>query len=390
MSIEVLSSRILELEEEQTRQSRRICYLESKVQRLKATVASLERSRSVFETNYASLLSLFRSIETQLPSILPISPPPFDAREFLLSLQRRFADFKQKAWWGYDSRMVDQFSEKEFVVEYCHHKDKFVRLVAFPLIANLPGILPTVAFCTDRNNFRLVTEFFPNGNLKEAVTKWQNDDPPVGFGSTQLTKCIFGIAFTMTALHSRGIIHRNLKLSSIFLDSHFEPVIGDGDYAMIDSELRDDGDNSYPSGDTLLCMAPERLNEDHYDASVDVYSFGVLICRLFDDQEWGRSNPAPIIFRVLSRDRLPRPAKMPDAVWKFVNRCWHHGPVQRPTFAQIVNELNERENIAFPGTDFAVYREYRERLLRERPNDPRPSELIETLSELIELNGEMD
>jgi serine/threonine protein kinase len=137
-------------------------------------------------------------------------------------------------------------------------------------LRNSQGILPTVAFCTDQNNLRLVTKFFPNGNLNEEATKWRKNDSPVGFGSTQLTKCSFGIAFTMTALHSRGIIQRNLKPPSIFLDSHFDPVIGDGNYAMIVGELCDDwGDVSLPH-DLLSFLAPERLAEPCYGASGDV------------------------------------------------------------------------------------------------------------------------
>jgi hypothetical protein len=138
MSIEILSSRIAALEEERIQQARRICYLESKVEQLQATVASLERSRSVFETNYSSLLSLFRSIEAQLPPVTPISPPPFNAREFLLSLRRGFDDFEQKEWLGGYYRVVERSSGKQFALRNCGQKDEFVQLVAFPLIANLP------------------------------------------------------------------------------------------------------------------------------------------------------------------------------------------------------------------------------------------------------------
>jgi hypothetical protein len=62
--------------------------------------------------------------------------------------------------------------------------------------------------------------------LASAVELLRAGKPPIGFGATELSKCIFGIAFVMTQFHSHHEIHRNLKHAKIFLDSRFEPVIG--------------------------------------------------------------------------------------------------------------------------------------------------------------------
>jgi hypothetical protein len=64
---------------------------------------------------------------------------------------------------------------------------------------NLPRILPPLGISVERGQAFLLTEFFPNGTLADAAEKWQKKRPPAGFGPTQLTKCIFGIAFTMAA-----------------------------------------------------------------------------------------------------------------------------------------------------------------------------------------------
>jgi hypothetical protein len=75
--------------------------------------------------------------------------------------------------------------------------------VTVPLVVNLPKIVPVVGFFTDDQGAAAITEFYPNGALENEVNLWGDGNPPAGFGATELSKCIFGIAFVMAQFHSR-------------------------------------------------------------------------------------------------------------------------------------------------------------------------------------------
>jgi serine/threonine protein kinase len=48
-----------------------------------------------------------------------------------------------------------------------------------------------------------------------------------GLTATKKSTIIFGIASGMAHLHSRGIVHCDLKPTTVLLNDQFEPVIGD-------------------------------------------------------------------------------------------------------------------------------------------------------------------
>jgi hypothetical protein len=80
---------------------------------------------------------------------------------------------------------------------------------ALPLIVNLPWFVPTLGFFRDSERFILITASDTSGTLAEALARIRNGQRPAGLAPTELTKCIFRIAFAMAAAgHSLGSIAR--------------------------------------------------------------------------------------------------------------------------------------------------------------------------------------
>ena len=224
-----------------------------------------------------------------------------------------------------------------------------------------PLIVPLIGFGIAPSSF-LVTKFMPNGAL-ESMLRERGSKPPKGWDATAKSKCVFGIAAGMAFLHSKNIIHRDLKPINILLDDDFEPVIGGLECAteyIVGAKMEE-------GVGTPLFMAPEVvIGEECYNHKVDVYSFAVVLYRLFTDSmvfDDGSVAGRPTLFhfyRMVGQGRrFKRVDNIPDFYWDLICKCWSQDPIDRPSFVEIVKHLRAHTSeYAFEGSDLSLLREY--------------------------------
>lgn len=120
----------------------------------------------------------------------------------------------------------------------------------------------------------LVLELCPNGSLMDMVKKRRFvTEPEVRFWTVQMTGAV-------KYMHDKGIIHRDLKMGNIFLDSDMNVKIGDFGLAA----LLMSGKDWTNVRRTTLCgtpnyIAPEILSKDKqgHDHAVDIWSLGIIM-----------------------------------------------------------------------------------------------------------------
>jgi serine/threonine protein kinase len=227
----------------------------------------------------------------------------------------------------------------------------------------------------------VVTELMPNGSLSDVLDKWLSGNPPPGFGPTELSKCIFGVAVTMAQVHTKGAIHRDLKPGNVFLDEAFEPRIADFGLAR----LVEDSINMTMAVGCPLYMAPELYaGSEGYGLPVDVYAYGVLLYQVFT-KELQLDEPPPgkpsgkssgqastvMVPRIVKGARLRRHPNIPDMFWELITQCWSQNPRDRPSFSEIVDQMRGGAFV-IRGTDMERYREYQERIMKPADRDPAP------------------
>ncbi|KAM4715883.1 eukaryotic translation initiation factor 2-alpha kinase 1 isoform 2-T2 [Anableps anableps] len=159
-------------------------------------------------------------------------------------------------------------------------------------------------------------------------------------------------------IHSRGIMHRDLKPRNIFLHGHDCHVrIGDFGLAcrdmMVDDHKRiiSPGNGSiHTSGvGTFVYAAPEQLKASHYDSKSDMYSIGVLALELF--QPFGTEMERVLILGDL------REGKIPDCFchrWpvltKYIIKLTSKDPSLRPAASQLLeSELFHNKDMVIHG-----------------------------------------
>jgi serine/threonine protein kinase len=268
--------------------------------------------------------------------------------------------------------------KKLFPVSDAKDHKLFVREVVVPLQLDLPGIVKMIGFrfpgappeddeMAVPEEAVIVTELMSKGCLMDVVDKFVRKEPTPGFGPTEFSKCIFGIAATMAKVHDFGAIHRDLKPANVFLDERYEPRVAD--FGL--SRLVTNAVNMTMAVGTPLFMAPELYADSEdgggYTHAVDVYAFGVLVYQMFTkklamDDGLPTRSPQQMMMRILNGARLARQPEIPPPFWELIQNCWTQAPTERWKFSDIVTRMKDNMTYTLPGTDEAKYYEYQRRM----------------------------
>ncbi|MCA8922569.1 MAG: protein kinase, partial [Planctomycetes bacterium] len=132
-------------------------------------------------------------------------------------------------------------------------------------------------------------------------------------------------------VHTRGLIHRDLKSSNVLVDD------GDGLW-LTDFGLATTGPDGLRAG-TPEYMAPEILNRQRFDRRCDLYSFGVVLYELFTGKLPFAGETAEVVRQHLHE--APRPPRelapeLPEALEALVLRLLAKNPDERFTSANAV------------------------------------------------------
>ena len=144
------------------------------------------------------------------------------------------------------------------------------------------------------NSTYLVLEICPNGSLMDMVKRRKGlTEPEVRFYSVQ-------IAGAIKYMHGKGIIHRDLKMGNIFLDSKMNAKIGDFGLAALLVTGRD----MQTIRRTTLCgtpnyIAPEILQKGKkgHDHMVDIWSLGIIMFAMLTSKPPFQSSTTDEIYR---------------------------------------------------------------------------------------------
>jgi serine/threonine protein kinase len=152
------------------------------------------------------------------------------------------------------------------------------------------------------------------------------------------------IVIGMNYLHCRGIMHRNLRPETVFLDSIGDPKIGG-----LHKACRWSDEVTLSRGiSSPLYMAPEMYasntgdeNDENYTETVDVYSFGLILYEMITGKPvYPPDTPLTTLASLASgTDRPKLPPTLNRGVRTIIRQCWSADPEARSSFDVIWRQL---------------------------------------------------
>ncbi|XP_077245359.1 protein kinase superfamily protein [Tasmannia lanceolata] len=187
--------------------------------------------------------------------------------------------------------------------------------------------LPSKACC-------VVVEYLPGGTLKQYLIK--NRRKKLAYKI--VIQLALDLARGLSYLHSRKIVHRDVKTENMLLDINRNLKIADFGVARV--EAQNPRDMTGETG-TLGYMAPEVLDGKPYNRRCDVYSFGICLWEIYCcDMPYPDLSFAEVSSAVVRQNLRPEiPRCCPSSLANILRKCWDVNPEKRPEMDEVVRLL---------------------------------------------------
>ena len=129
-----------------------------------------------------------------------------------------------------------------------------------------PHVVQLHYACESDEHVFLAMPYYANGSLKSLISKWFLTVRDIVTLGCQIASGLHNI-------HSKGLIHFDLKVDNVLLSDRNEALISDFGLAM----AQDAAGQASPDGIYTPITPPEALSESDFDRSFDIYQFGLIL-----------------------------------------------------------------------------------------------------------------
>ena len=201
---------------------------------------------------------------------------------------------------------------------------------------NSPYIIRLFGVCWEAQKYAIVMELMPKASLYDLLHNGQ----PLPWGLRY--NIAQDIAYGLSLLHARHILHRDLKSLNVLLDHKLRAKLTDFGLAKVKSSSRATTKASEGLVGTIAWMAPELFSlSPKYTESSDVYAYGMVGLELAtrDIPYKDVANYNIIKDAVKSGERADIPDECPASFAELIKSCWAQDPKKRPTMEMVVATL---------------------------------------------------
>ncbi|KAL7748406.1 hypothetical protein RI367_006098 [Sorochytrium milnesiophthora] len=228
-----------------------------------------------------------------------------------------------------------------FRLQDVDYEKYFEREVTVLREARHPNAVQFMGISQNNDKYYVVMEYVPNGNLKtwiEERADQLNWRLRISFATD--------IARALAYLHSKNIVHRDLKVENLLVTENKRVKVCDFGLSRLVAQSKEEkkrlsycGTDCYMAPEVVLCMP--------FDASVDIFAYGVILCeliigRLADGQTVLRRVIPGFGLDYSEVESLQLPGTPPE-LRTLAKRCTDELPQNRPGWKEILKVLQTIE-----------------------------------------------
>uniref|UniRef100_A0A8C9TS35 Tyrosine-protein kinase receptor TYRO3 n=1 Tax=Scleropages formosus TaxID=113540 RepID=A0A8C9TS35_SCLFO len=198
----------------------------------------------------------------------------------------------------------------------------------------------------------VILPFMKHGDLHTFLLMSRLGDEPFVLSLHTLIQFMLDIARGMEYLGRKNIIHRDLAARNCMLNGNMTVCVADfglskkiysGDY------YRQGSVSKLP----VKWIALESLADNVYTTQSDVWAFGVTMWEVMarGQTPYPGVENAEIYEHLIKGERLKQPPDCPADIYEIMHSCWSPVPKCRPSFQQLIDQLESAWAGLSPGPD---------------------------------------
>eukprot|EP01090_Pellita_catalonica_P019597 TRINITY_DN6725_c0_g1_i1.p1 TRINITY_DN6725_c0_g1~~TRINITY_DN6725_c0_g1_i1.p1 ORF type:complete len:298 (+),score=58.96 TRINITY_DN6725_c0_g1_i1:46-939(+) len=233
------------------------------------------------------------------------------------------------------------FTDDDFMLKYIAREMDLLTAVHHPNIVRLMGL----SIDNGPNDMYIIMEFIKGGSLRNKLK-----DTSIKISWSRKVDIALQVARAMTYLHSRNVIHRDLKSHNLLVADGWKIKVCDFGLArqMQESEGGEEVDPMGKIDGTIVgtdfWMSPEVALGNTYDKSCDLFSFAMVLFEIFTRNKPLKRSLKPvnglILVVVPEVWKKSVPKDTPPALWELFLQCSQYEPSKRPEFRDVIKTLN--------------------------------------------------
>ena len=193
------------------------------------------------------------------------------------------------------------------------------------------------------HNIYIIMEYCDNGDLCSFLNriKKQRKSEEYFLEIDFVWKLFIQMSIGLYYIHSKKIIHRDIKTLNIFLTKNFDAKIGDLGVAKI----LENTNHAMTFIGTPYYVSPEMCRNKPYNEKSDIWALGCILYELLTfNHPFTATNQAALFIKILNNKYNPFPPGVPEDLKNMVDFILEKDYELRPSMADIITRKSFQDN----------------------------------------------